>query len=310
MTIQLRDSIRKTPLKTYIKREYALHLMMIPAIIFLLIFAYYPMYGNIMAFQDFNPGKGFLHSPYAGLKHFRTLIALPNIGNVFSNTVVIALLKISIGTLSAIIVALMLNEVRSNLLRRSVQTIIYLPYFLSWVILGTIFTSMFNASGLFNIIIQNLTGETIFFLGDNRWFRILLIATDVWKNVGFGTVVYLAAITGIDPSLYEAAVVDGAGRGKQTWHITLPGMMPIIVLVSMLNLGGLLNAGFDQIFNMYNNLVMDSADIIDTLVYRLGLQSAKFSLSTAVGLLKSVISLVLISTSYYLAYRFADYRVF
>ena len=295
---------------THWVREYPLHLMMIPAVILLAVFAYYPMYGNIMAFQDFNPGLGFWRSPLVGLKYFRTLFALPNIGQVLRNTVAIAVLKIFFGTISAIVVALMLNEVRSNLVRRVVQTIVYLPYFLSWVILGTIFTSMFDSSGIFNTMIHALTGKTVFFLGDKVWFRIIIIVTDVWKNVGFGTVVYLAAITGIDPSLYEAAVVDGAGRWRQTWHITLPGMMPIIVLISMLNLGGLLNAGFDQIFNMYNNLVMDVADIIDTMVYRLGMQSAKFSLSTAVGLFKSVISVVLISTSYYLAYRYADYRVF
>ena len=148
------------------------------------------------------------------------------------------------------------------------------------------------------------------FLGDNGWFRFILILTDVWKGVGFGTVVYLAAITAIDPTLYEAAVMDGAGRIRQTWHVTIPGMMPIIVLMAMLNLGNLMNAGFDQIFNMYNTLVMDSSDIIDTLVYRLGMVSAKFSLATAVGLLKSVITMILMSVSYFLAYKFADYRVF
>ena len=204
----------------------------------------------------------------------------------------------------------MLNEVRRTGYRRVIQTVVYMPYFLSWVILGSIFTSMLSNDGMINNLIVAMGGQPIFFLGDNGWFRFILILTDVWKGVGFGTVVYLAAITAIDPTLYEAAVMDGAGRIRQTWHVTIPGMMPIIVLMAMLNLGNLMNAGFDQIFNMYNTLVMDSSDIIDTLVYRLGMVSAKFSLATAVGLLKSVITMILMSVSYFLAYKFADYRVF
>lgn len=292
------------------RMEAPLHVMMIPAVVLLALFSYFPMVGNVMAFQNFKAGLGFLHSPWAGLKYFRTLFALPNIGQVFFNTVFIATSKLVFGTLAAIILSLLLNEVRSNTYRRVVQTIVYMPHFLSWVILGSIFTSILGSDGLLNRFIVSLGGQSIFFLGDNSWFRFILIATDVWKSVGFGTVVYLAAITAIDPALYEAAVVDGAGRLRQTWHITLPGMRPIIVLMAMLNLGQLMNAGFDQIFNMYNTLVMESSDIIDTLVYRLGLQSAKFSLATAVGLFKSVISMILISISYYLAYRYADYRVF
>ncbi|NLG24548.1 MAG: sugar ABC transporter permease [Clostridiales bacterium] len=284
--------------------------MMLPAVALLLVFCYYPMYGNIMAFQDFNPGLGFARSPLAGLKYFRTLFALPNIGQVFYNTVSIAVLKILFGTVASITTALMLNEVKSSIARRAVQTIIYMPYFMSWVILGTIFISMLDSDGIFNQMLRRLNLPPVFFLGDKAAFRTILVVSDVWKGVGFGTVVYLASITGIDPSLYEAAVVDGAGRWRQTAHVTLPGMMPIIVLLAMLNLGNLLNAGFDQIFVMYNNLVMDTADIIDTLVYRLGLQGAKFSLATAVGLFKSVIAVVLISLSYYIAYRYADYRVF
>lgn len=290
--------------------EAPLHLMMLPAVILLAIFCYYPLYGNIMAFQNFNPGLGFLHSPFVGLKYFKTLMALPNIGKVFFNTVFIAAAKIFFGTLSAIVLSLMLNEVRRTGYRRMVQTVVYMPYFLSWVILGSIFTSMLSSDGMVNQVIVSLGGQPIFFLGDNAWFRFILIATDVWKGVGFGTVVYLAAITAIDPTLYEAAVMDGAGRIRQTLHVTIPGMMPIIVLMAMLNLGNLMNAGFDQIFNMYNSLVMDSSDIIDTLVYRLGMVSAKFSLATAVGLLKSVITMALMSVSYFLAYKFADYRVF
>ena len=292
------------------KMEGPLHLMMLPAVVLLAIFNYYPLYGNVMAFQNFNPGLGFLHSPFVGLKYFRQLMALPNINNVFFNTIFSAAAKIFFGTVSAIVLSLMLNEVRRTGYRRVIQTVVYMPYFLSWVILGSIFTSMLSNDGMINNLIVAMGGQPIFFLGDNGWFRFILILTDVWKGVGFGTVVYLAAITAIDPTLYEAAVMDGAGRIRQTWHVTIPGMMPIIVLMAMLNLGNLMNAGFDQIFNMYNTLVMDSSDIIDTLVYRLGMVSAKFSLATAVGLLKSVITMILMSVSYFLAYKFADYRVF
>ena len=251
------------------KMEGPLHLMMLPAVVLLAIFNYYPLYGNVMAFQNFNPGLGFLHSPFVGLKYFRQLMALPNINNVFFNTIFIAAAKIFFGTVSAIVLSLMLNEVRRTGYRRVIQTVVYMPYFLSWVILGSIFTSMLSNDGMINNLIVAMGGQPIFFLGDNGWFRFILILTDVWKGVGFGTVVYLAAITAIDPTLYEAAVMDGAGRIRQTWHVTIPGMMPIIVLMAMLNLGNLMNAGFDQIFNMYNTLVMDSSDIIDTLVYRL-----------------------------------------
>lgn len=296
--------------RKWLRREYTLHLLMIPGMMMLVVFHFYPMYGNVMAFQDFKPGLGFLGSKFVGLKHFRTLFALPNIGQVFYNTISIAVMKIVFGTLAAIVTALLLNEVRSNLLRRTIQTVIYLPHFLSWVILGSIFTTIFSNTGIVNRMLNAVGLDTVFFLGNNQAFRGLLIITDVWKGVGFGTVVYLAAITGIDLSLYEAAVMDGAGRIRQTWHVTLPGMRSIIVLLAVLDLGKLLNAGFDQIFNMYNTVVMEGSDIIDTLVYRLGIQGAKFSLSTAVGLFKSAVSLVLISTSYFLAYRIADYRIF
>ena len=292
------------------RRELPLHLIMLPGVIMLFIFAYYPMYGNIIAFKNFKPGLGVWGSPWAGLKYFRTLFALPNIDRVFMNTFTIAAAKILLNTLAAILTALMLNECRSGGFRRTIQTIVYMPHFLSWVILGTVFNAMLGADGVVNRLITALGGQSVFFLGDNHAFRWVLLLTDVWKNVGFGTVVYLAAITGIDPTLYEAAVMDGAGRFRQTLYVTLPGMLPIIALMAMLNLGKLLNAGFDQIFNMYNTLVMESSDIIDTLVYRLGIQSAKYSLSTAVGLFKSVISLILIGSSYYISYRFCDYRVF
>ena len=293
-----------------LRRELPLHLIMLPGVIMLAIFAYYPMYGNIIAFKNFKPGLGIWGSKWVGLKYFYQLFSLPDIGRVFYNTIIIAVSKIALNTVFAIVVALMLNECRSVMFRRVVQTLIYMPHFMSWVILGTIFTAMLGADGIVNQMIKALGGQSVNFLGSNDVFRGTLLVTDVWKNVGFNTVVYLAAIMGIDPTLYEAAVMDGAGRWRQTWHVTLPGIRSIIVLLALLNLGKILNAGFDQIFNLYNPLVRESSDILDTLVYRLGMQSAKYSLSTAVGLLKSVVSVILIGTSYYLSYRIADYRIF
>lgn len=303
-------SLPTTSRRKYFRRELPLHLILLPGVIMLLIFHYYPMYGVTIAFKNFNPGLGIGGSPWAGTKYFRTLFALPNIDRVFANTVTIAVLKILLNTSFSIIVALMLNECRHSAFRRTIQTVVYMPHFISWVILGTVFTSMLGSDGIVNRLIVSLGGKTQPFLSDNGLFRGVLLVTDCWKEVGYGTIVYLAAITGIDPTLYEAAVIDGAGRWRQTLHITLPGMMSIIALMATLNLGKLLNAGFDQIFNMYNTLVYESADIIDTLVYRLGIQNAKYSLSAAVGLFKSGISCALIGLSYYLSYRFAGYRVF
>ncbi len=296
--------------KHYFRREWPLHLILLPGIIMLLIFDYYPMFGVVIAFKKFNPGLGIFGSPWAGMRYFRTMFALPDICNVFTNKITLAVCKIVLNTLFSILLALMLNECRTNAFRRTIQTLVYMPHFISWVILGSTFTSMLASDGFVNRAIVALGGQTVPFLSDNATFRGVLLVTDAWKNVGYGTIVYLAAITSIDPTLYEAATIDGAGRFRQVLHVTLPGMFAIIALMATLDLGKLLNAGFDQIFNMYNPLVRESSDIIDTLVYRLGIENAKYSLSAAVGLFKSVISSILIGTSYYLSYRFAGYRVF
>jgi putative aldouronate transport system permease protein len=196
-------------------------------------------------------------------------------------------------------------------LKRGIQTAIYLPHFLSWVILGGVFIDILSPSGgLVNNILQLFRLKPIFFLGDNKWFPFTMVTTETWKEFGYGTIIYLAAITGIDPSLYEAARMDGANRWKQMLHVTLPGMKMVIVLLMVLSLGNLLNAGFDQIFNMYSPPVYQSGDIIDTFVYRIGILDAQFGVATAVGLFKSLVSLTFISVSYYFAYRFADYRIF
>lgn len=286
------------------------NLMMVPAVILLFIFSIIPMFGIVMAFQDYVPAKGFFGSEWVGLKHFEFMFQMPDSRDIFANTIIIATLKIVVGQIASLIMALLLNEVRVRWFKKTVQTIVYLPYFLSWVILSGIILNIFSLDGVINQVISFFGGEKIMFMADNNWFRFVLILTEVWKNCGFNTIVFLAALTGISPALYEAAAIDGASRGKLLWHITLPGLKSTIVLLVTLSLGNILNAGFDQIYNLYNPLVYETADIIDTYVYRAGLIGMQYSLGTAVGLLKSVVSFILISVSYRLAYRYADYRIF
>ncbi|MDF2671095.1 MAG: protein lplB [Paenibacillus sp.] len=285
--------------------------MILPGLVFIIIYEYIPMLGIVMAFQNYIPALGITGSKWVGLDNFEYVFSLPDTTTVFMNTLIIAVMKIIAGLIVPITTALLLNEVRARLFKRAVQTMIYLPHFLSWVILSGILIDILSPSqGLVNQLLTWVGLEPVYFLGDNRWFRTVMVVTNEWKEFGFSTIVYLAALTSINPALYEAAVIDGAGRLRQTWHITLPGMRPIIVLLVTLSLGKVLNAGFDQIYNLISPQVYETGDIIDTMVYRVGLIEAQYSFATAVGLLKSVISLILISVSYWLAYRFANYRIF
>ncbi|WP_139995229.1 ABC transporter permease [Paenibacillus paridis] len=294
-----------------LKREIPLHLMLIPGVILLLIYSYFPMAGIAFAFQKFIPIQGLFGSKWVGFDNFRYVLQMPDFWQVLKNTFYIATMKIIAGQMVPIVVALLLNEMKRAFIKRGIQTLIYLPHFLSWVILGAILVDILSPSeGIVNQVLQAFGIEPIFFLGNNQWFPSILIISDVWKEFGFSTIVYLAAITGINPSLYEAAIVDGANHMRQTWHITLPGMVPIIILLATLSLGSVLNAGFDQVFNLYGPSVYQSGDILDTLIYRIGLVDAQFGVATAIGLFKSVVSLVLITVSYVLAYRLANYRIF
>ena len=292
--------------------EIPLHLMLIPGIIIIFIFHYVPLGGLIIAFQRFIPAKGlFGNQKWVGLQNFQYIFSMPNTMNVLRNTVTIAVAKIVLGLVIPITVALMLNELQLTKVKRSIQTIIYFPHFLSWIIFGSIIMDLLSPqNGIINKLLNLLGHESIYFLGDNKYFQQTIIWTDVWKNFGYGTVVYMASITSIDPSLYEAAAIDGANRWKQTWHITLPGMRMIIVLMMVLSLGNVLNAGFDQVYNMYSPIVYETGDIIDTMVYRLGLENAKYGPAAAVSIFKSVVSMLFISVSYYVADRFFDYRLF
>ncbi len=288
-----------------------MHLMLLPCVILVLMFSYYPMVGIVIAFQNFNPVKGFLHSKFIGWKNFEYVLNMPDTYQVLWNTVFISFMKIAAGLAVPILFAILLDLVRRNSVKRTIQTIIYIPYFLSWVILSGILIDILSPSeGIVNNFIKALGGEPIFFLADPESFPLVLVITDVWKNFGYGTIIYLAAITSIDPMLYEAAFMDGANRFKQILHVTLPGITPIIILMATLSLGNVLNAGFEQVFNLYSPVVYSTGDILDTFVYRIGLINNQYGVATAVGLFKSVISFVFIAAGYRLAYKYADYRVF
>ena len=285
-------------------------LMLIPGMILLFVFSIVPMFGIIIAFQKFVPAKGFFGSAFVGLDNFKLAFTFPDVNQVFFNTIYIAVLKIVTGIIAAVVFALLLNEVRVSSFKRIIQTITYLPHFLSWVIVSVMLTNILSYTGIFNRIIGMLGGEPIIFLASNTWFRPILIISDIWKGFGYGAIIYLAAITNIDLNLYEAAEIDGAGRMGKIWYITLPGIKSTVVLMSTLALGNVLNAGFEQIFTMYNPVVYTTSDIIDTYVYRMGLVKLQFSFGTTVGLLKSVVSFILIVLSYKLADKYAGYRIF
>lgn len=284
--------------------------MCAPGMLWLILFSIVPMAGIVMAFQNFKPGLGIFRSPFIGMENFEYLFSLKDAQRVIGNTLVIAVAKIILNLLVPLIFALLLNEVRRMRYQKAIQTIVYLPHFLSWVILASIITNIFGYDGIVNQITVALGGQQKVYMSDENFFRWLVIFSDVWKEFGYNAVIFLAALTGISPELYESAAIDGASRWKQTWYITLPSLTNTIVLLTVLALGNVLNAGFDQVFNMYNPMVYGTVDILDTWVYRMGLTKLQFSLATAAGLFKSVVSFVLITVSYALAYKYADYSIF
>ncbi len=297
--------------KDRILRELPLYIMLIPAVVLVAIYSYGAMAGVGIAFQKFSAAKGLFGSPWIGFDNFRTLFSMPNIWPVIRNTVVISLLKMMGGVIVPVVFALLLNEVSRVYVKRTVQTMVYLPNFISWIILSGIFIDILSPStGIVNTLLTGIGIEPVFFLGDPKLFPVTMIVTDIWKGFGFGSVIYLAALTGIDPALYESARIDGANRWQQTWHITLTGILGTVVLMTVLSLANILNGGFDQIYNMYSPAVYSTGDILDTFVFRLGIQEAQFALSTAAGLFKSGVSLIFIVASYYLADKYAGYRVF
>ncbi|WP_424768526.1 ABC transporter permease [Paenibacillus sp. sgz302251] len=286
------------------------YLMLLPGYVWLIMFSIVPMFGVLIAFQDYQPVRGVFGSEWIGLENFEYMFALNDSKIIFFNTIFIAVMKMAAHLIIPVIFALMLNELRIAIFKRWVQTIVYLPHFMSWVILGGIIMDVFSFTGPINNMLSVFNIDPILFMGKPELFPYLVVGSDVWKEFGFNTIIYLAALTGINPSLYEAAALDGANRWRRLIHITVPGIAPTALLLLILSLGNVLNAGFDQIFNLYNPLVYSTGDIIDTWVYREGLLKLQYGLATAVGLLKSVVGFILITLSYYLASRFTNYRIF
>jgi len=286
------------------------YLMLLPGMAWLILFSIVPMFGIVMAFENFNPGEGLFGSEWVGLDNFKYMFQLNDSIPVLFNTFIIAAGKIIFNLIIPLIFAILLNELTNLRFKKLVQTAAYLPHFLSWVIMATIVIGIFGYYGVANTVVKAFGGDPRLFMADAGLFRQLVISTDVWKEFGYNAIIYLAALAGINLNLYEAAAIDGANRWQVIRNVTLPAMSTTVVLICVLSLGNVLNAGFDQIYNLYNPLVYSTGDILDTWVYRLGLQNLQFSLATAAGLFKSVISFVLIVVSYRLAYRYADYTVF
>jgi putative aldouronate transport system permease protein len=290
--------------------NFTLHLMLVPGVILVFIYHYIPIGGLVMAFQNYLPALGITGSKWVGFKNFVFLFNMMEFPRALRNTVWIAGCKIVLNIAVPVVFALLLNEVHKKVLQRGIQTLIYLPHFVSWILMAGILRDLLSPqSGLINTILVKMGGSSIYFLGDNRYFPWVVIFSEIWKEFGYGTIVYLAALTAIDPTFYEVAYVDGANRWQQLIHITIPGIAPMIVLMTTLSMGNILNGGFDQIFNLYAPVVYETGDILDTLLYRLGLVSMQFSVSTAAGMMKSIVGLVLITLSYRIAYKTTGYRV-
>ena len=282
------------------KLNYDMYLLLIPSLLFILVFHYLPLYGITIAFKDYNmfaganPIQAIWNSPSVGFDNFKQLFGSSDFKRIFTNTLLISTYKIIFLFPAPIILALLLNEVRNLYFKKTIQVIVYLPHFISWAVVSGIFITLLNSSGLVNRMIETMGGEPIRFLMDKRYFRFILVLTDGWKEIGWGSIIYIAAITGVDPSLYEAATVDGAGKLRQVLHVTLPAITPTVVMMLILRVSNILNAGFQQIFIMYNPTVYEVADIIGTYVYRVGLGQMRFGFGTAVGLFNSAVAFILV----------------
>lgn len=271
-----------------------LYLLILPTVIYFVVFAYAPLIGLQIAFKDFKIFAGMWESPWVGLEHFETMFGSEKFPSLLRNTLLISLYRLVFGFPVPIFFALLLNEVRHMWFKRSIQTVTYFPHFLSWVVFAGIVVNLLGPTGIINTLLMDAGGDRVNFLTNPDLFRSVVVATGILKEFGWGAIIYLAALTGIDPQLYEAARVDGAGKLRQIWHITLPGLRPVMAVLLVLSLGTILDAGFDQVFQLQNGAVLEVGDIIDTYVYRIGLLEAQYELATAVGLFKGVVGLVLI----------------
>nr|WP_308426209.1 ABC transporter permease subunit [Alicyclobacillus cellulosilyticus] len=301
----------RQPLWKRIWKERWIYALFLPGFLYFIIFCYLPMWGVLMAFQNFQPYLGFWHSQWVGLQNFITFFSDPSFWQLFRNTFILAIYNIIFFFPATIIMALLLNEVRNAIFKRTVQTLVYIPHFLSWVVVVGICYMLLNPQdGLINDLLMRMGHAKIDFLESSAWFRPLIVLQMLWKETGWGTIIFLAALAGVNPELYEAATIDGAGRWRQLWHITLPSIRSVIIILLILRLGNFLNVGFEQIWLMLNPLNRDVGDVFDTYTWLVGLQQGQFSYATAVGLFKSVVGLVLVLGANWLAKRFGEEGVY
>lgn len=296
----------KASLAGNIRKYWPYYLMVLPGVIYFLVFKYIPMMGSVIAFQDYSVFKGLLDSEWVGLKHFKALINYPDFRRIFTNTLVLGLCKTVLIFPIPVVLSLMLNEIKNLRLKKTIQTAVYIPYFLSWVIVGGLIFDIFGVGGLFNNIRNSLGLNNLLAMQKESWFRPIYIISSIWKDAGWGTVVYLAAISGIDPALYESAAMDGASRFARMKYITFPLLVPTILTLFLLNIGSFLELGFEQVFNLLTPMTYSVGDIFDTYVYRVGIQQAQYSFTTAIGLFQSTIGLIMVVTFNKLANKFSD----
>ena len=304
--------IRKSRIRFKASRDVPRYLLVLPALALLLVFCYGPMYGIIIAFQDYSPYRGVFGSDFVGFKYFENFLKDENFWRVMGNTLIINFYELIFATPVPIIFSLLLNELRNSKLKKTVQTISYLPHFVSWVVVASIVNTILSpTSGIVNVCLQSIfkMDEPIYFLAKSGYFRTILIVTSIWKGFGMSAVYYLAALAGIDPQLYEAAKIDGAGKWKQMLHITLPGILPIFTLLFILNIGGMISIGFERVFLMYNPLVYEVGDVISTYVYRMGIVNSQFSRTTAIGFSQSVVNFLLVYFANRLSKKFVGFAM-
>lgn len=304
-------SVRKVSKWKMLKRDKWLFLLLLPGLIWFLVFKYVPMWGALIAFKDYSPYLGFWASEWVGFTHFERLFQNPDFYRILKNTLVLAFYETIFVFPAPIILALMLNEIRFTKYKRIIQTVIYIPNFMSWVIVASLsYVFLTTSGGAVNVIIESLTGQTFNFLSSPEWFRSMIIGQQIWKDAGFGTIIFLAALSGVSSEQYEAAIVDGAGRFRRMWHVTLPAIRNVIVILLILRMGNFLDQGFQQIYLMTNSLNRSVADVFDVYIYFSGITQGAFSHSTAVGLFKGVVGIILILSTRYIAKRLNQETLF
>jgi len=297
--------------KNYFLKHWQLYSMIFPGLLFFIVFKYIPLAGIWIAFQDYNVFTGIFGSKFVGWKHFQNLFTYPEFFRVLRNTLLISIYQLVYGFPAPIILALFLNEVRKIVFKRIVQTVLYLPHFLSWVIVGGLVINFLSPnSGLLNEVIRMSGREPIFFMQEPAYFRSIVVVSNLWKEVGWGTIIYLAALAGVNPELYEAAEVDGAGKLRQVFSVTLPAILPTIMVLLLLRIGNILDLGFEQVYMLLNPLVAETGEIIDTYIYRVGLLGGQYSYTTAIGLFKSVVGVILVVGANHLSKRLTGNSIY